>query len=151
MCLTLSDDVPGWSVSLLSVAHINPIDLSSDLPEAQAWRSRHAITCPPDRVNVSPRQGYDSAESSHPALVAVPLIYRQRAIGILVAFRSVGVPHSLPSNGAPFTGPTYWSSDDLPVLEAVGGVVALLLENTRLLERDRERIHELSSAELLNV
>src|SRR6266567_4580412 len=44
------DDVPGWSVSLLSVAHINPIDLSSDLPEAQAWRSRHAITCPPDRV-----------------------------------------------------------------------------------------------------
>ncbi len=93
---------------------------------------------------MSPRQGYDSAESSHPALVAVPLIYRQRAIGILVAFRSVGVPHSLPSNGAPFTGPTYWSSDDLPVLEAVGGVVALLLENTRLLERDRERIHELS-------
>ncbi|TMC87392.1 MAG: GAF domain-containing protein [Chloroflexi bacterium] len=138
------DDVPGWSVSLLSVAHINPIDLSSDLPEARAWRSRHAITCPPDRVYVSPRQGSDSAESSHPALVAVPLIYRQRAIGILVAFRSVGVPHSLPSHSAPFTGPTYWSSDDLPVLEAVGGVVALLLENTRLLERDRERIHELS-------
>ena len=138
------DDVPGWSVSLLSVAHINPIDLSSDLPEARAWRSRHAITCPPDRVYMSLRQGSDSAESSHPALVAVPLIYRQRAIGILVALRSVGVPHSLPSHGAPFTGPTYWSSDDLPVLEAVGGVVALLLENTRLLERDRERIHELS-------
>src|SRR5438874_1529890 len=138
------DDVPGWSVSLLSVAHINPIDLSSDLPEARAWRSRHAITCPPDKVYMSPRQGSDSAESSHPALVAVPLIYRQRAIGILVALRSVGVPHSLPSHGAPFTGPTYWSSDDLPVLEAVGGVVALLLENTRLLERDRERIHELS-------
>ncbi len=138
------DDVPGWSVSLLSVAHINPIDLSSDLPEARAWRSRHAITCPPNRVYVSPRQGSDLAESSPPALVAVPLIYRQRAIGILVALRSVGVPHSLPSHGAPFTGPTYWSSDDLPVLEAVGGVVALLLENTRLLERDRERIHELS-------
>ena len=138
------DDVPGWSVSLLSVAHINPIDLSSDLPEARAWRSRHAITCPPDKVYMSLRQGSDSAESSHPALVAVPLIYRQRAIGILVALRSVGVPHSLPSHGAPFTGPTYWSSDDLPVLEAVGGVVALLLENTRLLERDRERIHELS-------
>jgi len=149
------DDVPGWSVSLLSVAHINPIDLSSDLPEARAWRSRHAITCPPDRVYVSPRQGSDSAESSNPALVAVPLIYRERAIGILVALRSVGVPHSLPSHGAPFiaprtsasrpsTSPTYWSSEDLPVLEAVGGVVALLLENTRLLERDRERIHELS-------
>ena len=149
------DDVPGWSVSLLSVAHINPIDLSSDLPEARAWRSRHAITYPPNRVYVSPRQGSDLAESSPPALVAVPLIYRQRAIGILVAFRSAGVPHSLPSHGAPFiapttsasrplTSPTYWSSDDLPVLEAVGGVVALLLENTRLLERDRERIHELS-------
>src|SRR6266516_7416868 len=68
------DDVPGWSVSLLSVAHINPIDLSSDLPEARAWRSRHAITCPPDRVYMSPRQGSDSGESSHPALVAVPLI-----------------------------------------------------------------------------
>src|SRR5438094_4612320 len=24
------DDVPGWSASLLSVAHINPIDLSSE-------------------------------------------------------------------------------------------------------------------------
>ncbi len=99
------DDVPGWSVSLLSVAHINPIDLSSDLPEARAWRSRHAITCPPDRVYVSPRQGSDLAESSPPALVAVPLIYRQRVIGILVAFRSVGVPHSLPSHGAPFIAP----------------------------------------------
>src|SRR5712691_2829985 len=88
------DDIPGWSVSLLSVAHINPIDLTSDLPEATAWRSRHAITCPPNRVYVSPRQGSDPAESSPPALVAVPLIYRQRASRILVAFRSAGVPHA---------------------------------------------------------
>src|SRR5207302_9102624 len=72
------DDVPGWSVSLLSVAHINPIDLSSDLPEARAWRSRHAITCPPDRVYVAPRQGFDPAESSPPAPLAVPPIFRQR-------------------------------------------------------------------------
>src|SRR2546421_12885257 len=122
------DDVPGWSISLLSVAHINPIDLNSDLPEACAWRSRHASTSP--------------AESSTPELVAVPLIYRQRATGVLVALRSsVGVQISAPRTS---TGAAYWTSDDLPVLEAVGGVVALLLENTRLLERDRERIHELS-------
>src|SRR6266853_2159468 len=57
------DDVPGWSVSLLSVAHINPIDLSSDLPEARAWRFRQATISP--------------AESLAPSLVAVPLIYRQ--------------------------------------------------------------------------
>src|SRR2546421_2740960 len=122
------DDVPGWSISLLSVAHINPIDLNSGLPEACAWRSRHASTCP--------------AESSTPGLVAVPLIYRQRATGVVVALRSsVEVQFSAPRTS---TGAAYWTSDDLLVLEAVAGVVALLLENTRLLERDRERIHELS-------
>src|SRR6266516_432996 len=40
------DDVPGWSTSLLTVAHINPIELNSDLPEARAWRTRHATTEP---------------------------------------------------------------------------------------------------------
>src|SRR6266516_6712369 len=40
------DDVPGWSTTLLSVAHINPIDLSSDLPEARAWRFRQPTTSP---------------------------------------------------------------------------------------------------------
>src|SRR6266480_2932097 len=40
------DDVPGWSASLLSVAHINPIDLSSDLPEAHAWRKRQVTIGP---------------------------------------------------------------------------------------------------------
>src|SRR6266516_5916803 len=55
------DDVPGWSTTLLSVAHINPIDLSSDLPEARAWRFRQPTTSP--------------AESPTPPLVAVPLIY----------------------------------------------------------------------------
>src|SRR5437879_13245089 len=44
------DDVPGWSVSLLSVAHINPIDLRSDFPEPRAWRSRHSLTLPPAKV-----------------------------------------------------------------------------------------------------
>ncbi|GAC1347535.1 MAG: hypothetical protein NVSMB27_13140 [Ktedonobacteraceae bacterium] len=117
------DDIPGWSSSLLSVAHINPINLNSDLPEATAWRMRHAASSP--------------AESTTPTLVAVPLIYRQRAIGVLVAFRSIVGPTLAPS-------PECWSHDDLPLLETVAGVVALLLENTRLLERDRQRIHELS-------
>src|SRR5712691_11471269 len=117
------DDTPGWSSSLLSVAHINPINLNSDLPEATAWRRRHAASSP--------------AESTTPTLVAVPLIYRQRAIGVLVAFRSMVGSTLAPS-------PESWSQDDLPLLETVAGVVALLLENTRLLERDRQRIHELS-------
>src|SRR5574340_1208050 len=30
------DDKPGWSASLLAVAHINPIDIQSNLPEAVA-------------------------------------------------------------------------------------------------------------------
>ena len=122
------DDVPGWSASLLSIAHINPIDLTSDLPEVYAWRSRHAIISP--------------AESSTPSLVAMPLIYRQRAIGVLVAFRgNVREQSFAPKN---LLEAAYWSNEDVPVLEAVAGVVALLLENTRLLERDWLRIHELS-------
>src|SRR5205823_7993869 len=70
------DDIPGWSASLLAIAHINPISLSSDLPETCAWRSRKAVASPVD--------------SSTPGLVAVPLIHRQRAIGVLVAFRTQG-------------------------------------------------------------
>ena len=143
------DDKPGWSASLLAVAHINPIDLNSTLPEAVAWRSRHAVIAP--------------ANSPTPRLVAVPLIYRQRAIGVLVAIRSkegdsgeldvdsaTGEQESsshqlLPDNQPPTVSPTdFWTAGDVQTLEAVAGIVALLLENTRLLERDRERIHELS-------
>ncbi len=139
------DDKPGWSPALLSVAHINPMDLKGDTPEAVAWRSRSPTTAP--------------ARSATPSLVAVPLLYRQRAIGVLVAIRMEG---DLPSTGPlvlsaeqkenPLTSTvgeksplkSCWVESDVQVLEAVGGVVALLLENTRLLERDRERIHELS-------
>ncbi len=32
------DDAPGWSAALLTVAHINPIALTSNHLEAQAWR-----------------------------------------------------------------------------------------------------------------
>lgn len=114
------EDMPGWSASLLAIAHINPVDLNSDVPEACAWRERHCIVVPATR----------------PTLVAAPLIYRQRGIGVLVAIRSKdeAKPHAFHC----------WSTDDVEILEAIAGVVALLLENTRLLERDRERIHELS-------
>jgi PAS domain S-box-containing protein len=113
------DDTPGWSSALLRFARINPIDLHCDLPEACAWR-KHTIVVAP-------------ASSPVPhALVAAPLLYRQRATGVLVAIRH--------QEG----GQCDWIGDEVAVLEAVSGIVALLLENTRLLERDRERIHELA-------
>jgi len=116
------DNVPCWSAALLAVAHINPIALTSDYLEAQAWRARHAVIEP--------------SASHAPVLAAVPLIYRQRAIGVMVCFRG--------SNSRPSEAVAAWSAEEAPALEAVAGVVALLLENARLLERDRERIHELS-------
>lgn len=109
------DDQPGWSASLLAVARINPIELDEDVPEACAWRERRAVLWP----------------TIHPSGIALPLLYRQRAIGVLVALR--GRPSS----------PSCWQSNELPYLNAVAGIVALLLENTRLLEHDRERIQEL--------
>lgn len=135
------DDKPGWSASLLAVAHINPIDIQSELPEAVAWRERRAVTMPAD----------------NPMLVAVPLLYRQKGIGVLVAIRTKqqdsgelealegsGERHGFSETRAMATTPHYWSADEVRTLEAVAGIVALLLENTRLLERDRERIRELA-------
>ena len=116
------DDTPGWSTSLLTVAHINPIELHSNLPEAVAWNTHHAVFSP--------------VGGSRPSLVAVPLMYRQRAIGVLVAYRDRQAERS--------GQVACWSENDAPTLEAMAAIVALLLENTRLLERDRERIHELS-------
>lgn len=116
------DDTPGWSAPLLSVAHINPIDIHSNVPEAIAWNARHAV--------------FSAPGGSTPSLVALPLIYRQHTIGVLVAYRN--------NQAATRPGPPYWSENDGPTLEAMAGIVALLLENTRLLERDRGRIHELS-------
>src|SRR6266699_3424238 len=124
------DEKPGWSSSLLALAHINPISTNSDTPETLAWRLRCAVTAP----TASPR----------PTFVAVPLIYRQRTIGVLVAIRGES------GISAPETGYLkdslydYWPNEDVQVVEVVAGVSAMLLENTRLLERDRERIHELS-------
>jgi signal transduction histidine kinase len=114
------DDTPGWSSALLRFAHINPVDLNSNLPEACACRERHVVAVP----------------SASPTLTAVPLIYRQKNIGVLVAIRN--------KEGKRRKYPVCWTLDEIAMLEAVAAVVALLLENTRLLERDRERIHELS-------
>src|SRR5437879_904225 len=59
-----SGDLPGWSTDLLSVAHVNPINLNSDEPESRAWRTRKVI-----------RQPMPIATQ-----MIVPLIYRQHAI-----------------------------------------------------------------------
>lgn len=114
------DERPGWSSSLLAVAHINPIGLSSDVPEACAWRERRAIATP----------------LAHPTHLALPLLCRHRSIGVLVVLRGTEAETSDSSD--------YWRQDEVHMLEALAGVVALLLENTRLLERDRERIQELA-------
>ncbi len=115
-----SGDNPGWSSALLAVAHINPIDITSDVPEVHAWRERRLIAQP----------------AQQPTLIAAPLVYRQRTIGVLVLVRG--------QDGDRLCGMTHWLQEEMAVLEAIAGVVALLLENTYLLERDRERIHELS-------
>src|SRR4030081_1349738 len=117
------DDVPGWSASLLAVAHINPIELNADTLEASAWRTRRAVTSP--------------SEHSQPSTIAVPLMYRQRGIGVLVAIRG---GHTLDTQPLTFQSTrntlTTWSSDEVRTVEVVAGVAAMSLENTRLLERD---------------
>ena len=133
------DDVPGWSTALLAIAHINPIDINSDVPEARAWQTHRATL--------------SSVEGASSEPVAVPLIYRQRAIGVLVAYRNVedttqqnryATTGTLSMKPATHEKAACWSVIDLPAIEAIAGVVAMLLENTRFLERDRRRIHELS-------
>jgi len=114
------DDKPGWSAALLEVAHINPIHLSSNGPEARAWRERHAIV----------------EEEEYPTLVALPLMYRHRGMGVMVVIRV--------KDGERGKYADTWMEEEVSGLDVIADVVALLLENTRLLERDRERIHELS-------
>ncbi|MBE3560262.1 MAG: PAS domain S-box protein [Ktedonobacteraceae bacterium] len=114
------DDRPGWSAALLAVAHINPISVSADLPEARAWRERRCVGLP----------------AVQPTLLAIPLLYRHRCIGVLVVLRGRDEEEDVRV--------ACWHEEELPVLEAIAGTVALLLENARLLERDRERIHKLS-------
>ena len=130
------DDRPGWSPALLAVAHINPIALHSDRLEAQAWRARGAVSAPPG--------------NAEPHTIAIPLLYRQRAIGVLVAIRESCAPETqlFVLNSAArqheYRLPESWSREETQVVEVVAGMVAMQLENTRLLERDRDRIHELS-------
>lgn len=120
-------DQPGWSAALLAVAHINPIKLNSDIPEAQAWRARKALLAP--------------LASSEGSLVSTPLIYRQRAIGVLTALRG-SIPGQATDSCEELDAS--WHPEEVALVAVVANVVAMLLENTRLLERDRERIHELS-------
>lgn len=122
-------DQPGWSSTLLAVAHINPIELQSALPEAQAWRVCQAIAVEQDGVEN--------------ALVCTPLLYRQRAIGVLTTLRG---PTAMASKTGVFvsTHKRCWLPEEIPLVAVVANIVAMLLENTRLLERDQERIHELS-------
>ncbi|HEU5383480.1 MAG TPA: ATP-binding protein [Ktedonobacteraceae bacterium] len=123
-------DQPGWSSTLLAVAHINPIELQSELPEAQAWRARRAITT-----------GSGDIEC---ARIYAPLLYRQRAIGVLVALRDSPEPGQTGDEEAQDRTRKNWPPEEVSLLAVVANVVAMLLENTRLLERDQERIHELS-------
>lgn len=136
------DDKPGWSSALLAVAHINPISLSGNTLEAQAWQQRRATS--------------NRSNSAASTMVAAPLLYRLRGIGVLVALRGEQPGDEIQHKPGtePDTGelalpnlqqlPGSWQLEDMHLIEAVAGVVAMLLENTRLLERDRERIQELS-------
>lgn len=135
------DDKPGWSSALLAVTHINPVSVQGDTLEAQAWRQRRAIT--------------GQQHQFYPTHVAAPLLYRMRGVGVLVAIRGehpaqsfLDIPQTEPhssSQGMPHDkSEAYWAQEEAQVVEAIAGVVAMLLENTRLLERDRDRIQELS-------
>lgn len=116
------DDVPGWSIALLAVAHVNPIDIQSDEPEACAWREQRVVQQP---------------VAGPVIFLAVPLMYRQRGIGVLGLLRG----HEKTDESR---YPQYWPVDSGSAVMSVARVVALLLEDTRLLEHDRERIYELS-------
>ncbi len=126
------DEQPGWSASLLSVVHINPVALSSDVPEAQVWRTQTSVAFP----------------SSAPTRVVCPLMYRQRCTGVLVVIR--GNADINPDEREKGNFASVWTSDDVQAVTAIADVVALVLENTRLLERDRERTHTLSLLTTLN-
>lgn len=118
------DDKPGWSAALLAFVHINPIALNSDEPEALAWRTRSTVIIP----------------SLHPTHVIAPLVYRQRCLGVLVAIRT----EHLASGHERGHLASIWTNNEVQAVTAITGVVAILLENTRLIERDRERVYALS-------
>src|SRR5436309_2728388 len=90
------------SPSLLSLAHLNPLSVHSSVPEACAWRERRQVVAPAD----------------NPTLVAVPLVYRQRSIGVLVVVRQQGN----------IDGYKIWRREELLLMDVVASVVALLLE-----------------------
>ncbi len=126
------DEQPGWSAALLSVVHINPIALDSDVPEAQVWRTQTTVIFP----------------ARNPTRVVCPLMYRQRCTGVLVAIRD-NTPTALDEREkSNFL--SFWTHNDAQSVTAITEVASLLLENARLLERDRERTHTLSLLTTLN-
>ncbi len=126
------DEQPGWSAALLSVVHINPVALSGNTPEAQAWRTQTSLPVPP----------------LLPTRVVAPLVYRQRCTGVLVAIRDSDNQQGDEHEERAFA--THWSVDDIQTVTAIADVVAMLLENTRLLERNREYTHTLSLLTSMN-
>jgi PAS domain S-box-containing protein len=115
------DGQSGWPSARSAVAHPNPImSIESTAPEARAWRNQHTVYISDEQV----------------ASIATPLIYRQQSIGVLVVIRG--------SNEKKNGTSVCWHSDEVESLAAIAGVIALLFEHTRLLEHNRERIHELS-------
>ena len=126
------DEQPGWSAALLSEVHINPVALDSDVPEAHVWRTQTSIAFP----------------SRNPTHVVCPLMYRQRCTGVLVAIRSSANTVFDEHEKSSFL--SSWTPADVLSVTAITDVASLLLENTRLLERDRERTHTLSLLTTLN-
>ncbi len=110
-------DQSNWSSTLLSGTQITPISINSSFIEARCWRE----------------QEISYADDTPPQKIVLPLLYSQQCIGVLVLV----LEHSQSSQ-------TLWQSHNKTHLEAIAAFIGLLLENTRLLERDRERIHELS-------
>ncbi len=126
------DEQPGWSAALLSVVHINPVELTGDTPEAQVWRTQASAAFPP----------------LHPTRIVAPLLYRQRCTGVLVAIRD-NVYGSIDEHERRSLISS-WHADDVQAVTAIADVAALLLENTRLLERNREYTHTLSLLTTMN-
>jgi PAS domain S-box-containing protein len=114
------DDKPDWPSALLAIAHINPISIDSTTSEARACREKQTICVLDEQL----------------ASIAVPLIYRQHSIGVLVAVRSR-------DDSEPGTS-LIWRPEEIGSMTVIASVIAILLEHTRLVEQDRERIHELS-------
>jgi len=60
-------------------------------------------------------------------------MYRHRCIGVLVAIRQAEQDEAQPQEQ--IVKEANWLAHEIPLIEAIAGVVALALENARLLQR----------------